>query len=632
MNWADCVTIDYETAAIQDGRPHFPPAPCGVAVKWGCGPSRYYAFAHPAANNCTEAEAVAELNRVWDSGQPVCAFNLKFDLSVAHEKNRLPWLPWQRTHDPMFLAYLADPHARTLGLKPLAADWLKWAPEERTAVDDWLWERRAQLVAAYGGNVTKTNLGGWISKAPGGLVGTYACGDTDRAYALLQHLGPIIEKNGMLPAYQRELKLLPILAENERLGMRVDAAELENDIAVYDTTMVVVENKLRARLGAPDLNFDADADVAEALIRSGVVLESSFALTKTGKLSTSKEYLTPDLFTDPAVASALGYRNRLTTCLNTFMKPWLEQASQWGGKIGTNWNQVRGEGGGTRTGRPSTNRHNFLNLAKSFEGRDDGYAHPAFLGLPQLPLVRKYVLPDEGQVFLHRDFSGQELRVFAHLEQGDLYRQYHANPALDPHKFVGQQLMGVACREIERTKVKTLNFQALYGGGVPALQKKLRCSGTEAKELKAFHDKALPGRKALNDVIRDIFARQEPIRTWGGRMYYCEEPGMSKKHGRFMTYEYKGINYVIQGSAADITKQAIIDWYPGRGGSRLLVQVYDEIDLSAPIETAPRDMAWLKEVMEAPRLSVPMLSDPKHGPTWGDAERCPPEKGCPLCQ
>jgi hypothetical protein len=62
----------------------------------------------------------------------------------------------------------------------------------------------------------------------------------------------------------------------------------------------------------------------------------------------------------------LGYRNRLKTCLDMFMRPWLEQASNYGGYITTNWNQVRGAGGGTRTGRPSTNEHNFLNISKDF--------------------------------------------------------------------------------------------------------------------------------------------------------------------------------------------------------------------------------------------------------------------------
>jgi DNA polymerase I-like protein with 3'-5' exonuclease and polymerase domains len=142
-----------------------------------------------------------------------------------------------------------------------------------------------------------------------------------------------------------------------------------------------------------------------------------------------------------------------------------------------------------------------------------------------LPLCRKYILPDEGETWMHRDFSSQELRVFAHLSQGDLWRQYTENPALDVHEFVGAELMAVAGREIERTRVKTLNFQGLYGGGVPALQRKLRCSLAEAKQLKDFHNKALPDRVILNDEIKKVINLGLPIRTMGGRLYFAEPPG-----------------------------------------------------------------------------------------------------------
>jgi hypothetical protein len=72
-----------------------------------------------------------------------------------------------------------------------------------------------------------------------------------------------------------------------------------------------------------------------------------------------------------------------------FMEPWLDQASRNGGYITTNWNQTRGtdQGGGTRTGRPSTNKHNFLNVSKKWDGRDDQYEHPAFLNVPAAAAV-----------------------------------------------------------------------------------------------------------------------------------------------------------------------------------------------------------------------------------------------------
>ena len=631
-------TADFETLPIA-GRPSYPPAPVGLAVHADGMAPRYISWGHATGrNNGTESEAKELLWRVWrDPGVRLLFHNAKFDVAVATERWGFPMLPWDRIDDTTFIAFLLDPHSRSAGLKQLAADLLDMPPEERDAVAEWVQGHAAQLFDAYPQyrehdhktgrekrSVKKGTEGKWIFAAPAELVEPYAIGDVVRTRALFDYGFPIVQRHGMEAAYDRERQLLPILMENERLGMRVDP-QLIPDCELYGRAFAFAEDWLRRELKASGLNFDADADVAETLITRGIVPEENFTLTASGQYSMSKEFLLPELFTGPngaTVASVLGYRNRLKTCLTMFMMPWRDQAHQMNGRITTNWNQIRGYGdGGTRTGRPSTNKHNFLNISKSFEGRDDQYQHPniradAFGGsLPALPLVRTYVLPDDGEIFCHRDFSGQELRVFGHFEQGALWGQYQENPALDVHAFVGTELMAVAHREIERTKIKVMNFQAIYGGGVPALQKKLRCSIAEAKELKAFHDRALPGRVILNEEIKRVIMRGDPIRTIGGRLYF-EEPRGADGRSRI----YKLLNYLVQGSAADFTKQTIIDWYnhPDRV-ARFLVQVYDEINISARVDVAVQQMILLREVMQAARLgmSVQMLSDGKWGPAWG---------------
>lgn len=626
------LTLDFETLPIRR-RPDYPPAPVGVALKIGDGEGFYLSWGHASGHGPADSESAVRnmVAKFWaDPSVEILCHNAKFDMAVAIERWNLPELPWHRVHDTMFLHFLSDPHAPTSALKPLAQKLLGWAPEERDAVAEWILAHKAQLLGAYGARwpelkCTPKSAGAWIFAAPAELVAPYAIGDVERTRALFDLLMPEIERRGMAAAYDRERQLLPILMRNEREGMRVDMERLERDLREYTLAFDTAEEALRRGLHASGLNFDADQDVAAVLISQGIVPESNFARTATtkahpqGLYSMSKETLLPEHFTGPngaKVASLLGYRNRLKTCLDTFMRPWYAQARDNRGYITTNWNQTRGAGGGTRTGRPSTNEHNFLNLAKSFEGRDDQYQHPAFLDLPALPLCRRYILPDEGDVFIHRDFSGQELRVFAHFEQGDLWRKYQENPRLDPHGFVGEQLKAVAQREIERTRIKVMNFQALYGGGVPALQNKLRCSRSEAQELKRFHDQALPGRKLLNEEITRVIRRQEPIRTLGGREYFAEPNGPD---GRDKIY--KLINYIIQGSAADLTKQAIIDWHADADKkARFMVTVYDEIDASAPADDWRRQMEVLRRNMEAPRCSVPMLSDGKVGPGWGELE------------
>lgn len=617
MKIPDCIIVDFETKPIGQRPKTYPPEPVGVAIQWPREAPQYYAWGHPTGNNCDEFTGRFALEQVWCSGLPVLCHHAKFDLAVAYEKMGAEHLPWPRVHDTMFLGYLCDPHAHSLGLKELAEDLLDWPPTEQDELHDWIWSHRETLEATYGGRVTKKQIGAWIWAAPGALVGRYACGDLKRTGGLFEHLWPIVQSNGMGGAYDRERQLLPVLMENEEFGMRADLPGLERDIETYAQDFVTVENWLRRELRSPDLNFDADKDVGQVLLRSGIVPLENWQTTKTGQLSMSKENLLPEHFTDPRIASALGYRNRLATCLNMFMRPWQAQAAVWGGYIGTNWNQTRGDKpGGTRTGRPSTNNHNFLNISKSFsEGRDDGYLHPEFLGVAELPLCRKYVLPDEGDEFLHRDFNQQEMRVFAHFEQGDLWQKYQDDADTNPHEFVGVEIERIAGRDIGKTKIKVLNFQGLYGGGVPALQRKLRCSYAEGKELKAFHNKALPGRVILNEEIKRIVSRGDPIRTWGGRLYFPEKPGPD---GRSKVY--KLINYEIQGSAADLTKQSLIEWHSAKHrAARFMVTVYDEINFSGLFE---RDMTLLRDVMEENRLTVPMRSSGKRGPTWGDLSKC----------
>lgn len=618
------MTLDFETQRIE-GRPNFPPDPVGLAIRYPSGEVDYLAWGHPTNNNCVREFARDILVDLWRSDTPLLFFNAKFDLAVAYEKLGLPVLPWNRIHDAMFLAFLAEPHARSLGLKPLAEDMLGWPPEEQDAVREYVWDNRKELVEKYGGKITKAksgpnSAGAWIAKCPANLITPYAIGDVDRTFELFDHLYPIIAKHGMCDAYDRERRVLPIFMANEREGIHVDLEALEKDVPALQNSLVSADEQLRARLGAPDLNMNADEQVAEALSSSEIINDDDWTLTKTGMKSVAKDNLTFEMFNDIQVAHIWFYRNRLTTALSTFLVPWLEQASKREGVISTNWNQVRGGEGGTRTGRPSTYDPNFLNVPKEFN-QDYNMEPGNPYGLAELPFVRYYILPDPGELFLHRDFDGQEMRVFAHYEQGSLLKAYLDNPDLDPHGWVRDEIEELVGMKLGRTPVKIMNFQALYGGGVPAAAKALGCSMQKAREYKAFHDEALPGRIELNNTIKEIVRSGEPIATWGGRLYFTEEPKIV--NGRMQNFEYKLINYLCQGSAADITKEAMIRWdsHP-KCDARFLVQVYDEINVSTDAGAASEQMKLLKEVMESIELDLPMRSSGKIGTRWSNLQEC----------
>lgn len=621
MRAPKCTVIDFETQGIE-GRPNYPPVPVGVAVKeWG-KKGRYFAFGHPTGNNCSRADAVRVVEAAMRG--PILYYNSKFDEDVAETHFKIKRPPSLNIHDAMFLMFLRDPHSRELGLKPLAERFLGEPPDEQDAVKAWVMAHKKELEAGHG-KFTPSQWGKHIAQAPGYLVGKYAVGDVNRTEALFKYAWDwVINEHGMLEPYEREQKVMPLFLDNERVGIRCDVKNLRADVAAYGGMLEGADTWLRKRLKSPSLELDNDNQVLEALLRNKIVREDQLALTPTGKFSISKKTLTPDLYADARVASAFGYRNRLQTCLKMFMQPWLTQVTARGdGYISTNWNQVRGTDGGTRTGRPSTRDPNFLNVSQTWDNNDDGYKHPEHLGAEALPLVRKYLLPDKGEQWLHRDFNGQELRLLAHFEDGPLMEAYKKNPWLDVHQYVSDLIEDKTGKRFARKQVKITNFRIIYGGGATSTAAGIGCSIEEAKELLRAHGAALPsvnGRGGIVERCKAIGKSGGCLYTWGGRAYYVEPPSFNKKYNRSMTYEFKMLNMACQGSAADVTKQSMINYseHPKRRG-RFMVQVYDELNASSG--PAPKEeMAVLREAMESVsnQMDVPMLSEGKSGATWGN--------------
>jgi len=601
------ICIDFETAAIE-ARPSYPPEPVGVAILLPGRVPRYYAWGHPEGNNCTKEEATEVLKDIFESWNPLLFHHAKFDLAVANEWLGLPVPSWDRIHDSMFLLFLADPYSLTLALKPAAERLLGLPPDEQDAVRDWLINHSIVKKGAK-------NFGAFISKAPGNVVAPYAKGDVDRTLKLFKLLMPKIKAEGMLKAYQRECQLLPILLENEQRGIRCDARLLREDLTHYETASAVAEQWIRYQLHSPNLNIDSDADLAEALDKLGLV--SQWALTTTGKRSVSKKNLLRSHFSDTKLADALAYRSKLGTCMGTFMRPWLKMAEETG-QVFTNWNQVRSEDSGARTGRMSSSP-NFQNVPKTFdidEPSANDYHHPAFLSVPFLPLMRRYLLPDKHELWLHRDYNQQELRILAHFEDGPLLAAYLEDSQVDIHTYVQGLIKQHTGMYLLRNSVKQVNFGVVYGMGAPGLSEKLGISLDEARTLKNAHSKALPGLVTLEKGLKEVSDSGQPICTWAGRRYYVETPKLV--NGKTRHFEYKLLNYLIQGSAADCTKQALINYHAIKKHGRLLVTVHDELNVSTPSSARQEEMKLLREAMLDVSFDLPMLSDGKTGRNWGD--------------
>jgi DNA polymerase I-like protein with 3'-5' exonuclease and polymerase domains len=368
------------------------------------------------------------------------------------------------------------------------------------------------------------------------------------------------------------------------------------------------------RLGADhSANIDSSAQLLEAMKRAGCVDTDKMPLTATGKVQTSKDALLIGV-TDKLLLAVMKYRTQLGTCLRTFMVPWLATAEKSGGLIYTNWNQIRSrEGGssvGTTTGRLSSTP-NFQNIPKAFSPifahEQAGLPECPWDDLPPLPEVRSYVIPFPGETFIDRDYSQQEPRILAHFDGGDLARGYQENPWLDLHDYAKQELAN-AGKYYERKRVKTVNLGLMYGMGVGKMAAANDMTVAEATELKKSVLALYPG---LQDMYKDMRVRARsntPFRTWGGREYYCEPA--KTIDGKYMEFDYKMVNGLIQGSAADCTKEAIIRYYNNKHpDAKIVLNVHDQITVSVPSHIVHSEMETLRACMESVEFDVPILSE-----------------------
>lgn len=647
------VSIDFETLPILDERPHYPPEPVAVSIKRWKKPAKYYAWGHLADdNNCTKAQAIAALKEVW--GEPICMHNGKFDLAVAMEKLGLPLPPFEQCHDTLFVSYLHDPQAFNLQLKNLAVAHCSMPPEERDVVVEWLMENQpvegVRLTRKRGGKNKAglpTYAGAYIAYAPVKVAGPYANGDTKRTEALFEKLYPAIVERGMLPAYRREQELCQCLMDNERQGIRVDLERLRSDVAMYQGAMTLTDRWVRKRLKITDPEaLIGGQQLVRALYDNDLVDLAVLGVTEKSTAekpiySTKAEDLGRAV-SDKVLAAVLQYRSKLHTCLATFMENWLAQAEQTGGLIHTDWNQVRGdEGGGARTGRLSSSP-NFQNMPKFFEPiwyhevqlllmsttdpkeieelREKLSTTPkipaALKSLPALPLCRSYIIPmREDYILVGRDFSQQEIRILAHFEEGPMLQAYLENPWIDFHDDAKEKLEIRYKKQFNRKKVKTLNLGIIYGMGIGKMAIRNGESYENTKDLRQSIYDQYPGLPELINGLKALGKSGEPFYTWGGREYTCEPARIVK--GKFRSFDYKMLNTLIQGSAADCTKAAIVAFYRmtvdqrGRKRNRwyVYVNVHDEILISVPKCDLQEAQRILGQAMESVEFDLPILSE-----------------------
>ena len=414
----------------------------------------------------------------------------------------------------------------------------------------------------------------------------------------------------MLAPFMREMQLMPYIQNMDAKGVNLDMAILGDDLSDAFIELDTLDDEIGRILGR-QVDVDSNADLANAIEAAG--LSNGFASTAKGSRSVAKDSLI-NAVSDPTLLGHILVRNSLATCIRTFMDPWYKQGKKTGGILYIKWNQVRNYSDtGARTGRLSSSP-NLQNVPDEWEGLHAQLQKLGYQLNRPMPRIRKYLIAAPGHILIGRDYSAQEMRLLAHFVGGALLGSLQIDPTRDIH------LIAADIANITRKVAKTLGFAILYGAGIGRIAETLGCDTTTASRLKQQYLTALPEIKELQDDLYNRGRTGKSIKTLGGRLYYCEPA--KEVAGRYKTFEYKLTNYLIQGSAADQTKQAMLDFSRHCSPhSRLILSVHDELVAQVHEDNYEREAELLEEAMNnsfADILDYKVISEGSIGHSYAD--------------
>ena len=504
-----------------------------------------------------------------------------------------------RIIDTMIAAPLLDENRFSFALNSLGFDYLKETKSEAGL---------KQAAGDFGVHPKKE-----LWKLPAMYVGNYAEQDAALTLKLWQHFKIKLRQDDVESIFDLETRLLPVLLGITERGIRFDRNKCERTI----DNLIKREKELHAMIESQS-GISVDIWAAASIAKAFDKLNVAYPKTDTGLPSFTKSFL--DECPHPVGKMIIEARETNKTH-STFLQPYLNFSAK-DGRIHPHINQLRNDDGGTVSGRLSMNNPNLQQVP----------ARHDIIG----PMVRGLFLPEEGQLWASNDFSSQEPRLLVHYASlldlpgaEVMVDAYKANPDTDFHQMVADMA------GIKRKAAKTIGLGLMYGMGVAKLANELDLTHEEAKDLiDTFHKKVPFLKGTVNAVMRRIDhpASGGAIRTLLGRK--CRFPlwePMQWGVNKALPYEqavveygprvkrsgtYKGLNRLIQGSAADQTKMAMVALH--EAGEQLLLQVHDEIVLS--VENRAQAERAAEIMANCVKMEIPNRVDVEIGPNWGEAK------------
>ena len=435
--------------------------------------------------------------------------------------------------------------------------------------------------------------------------GETAPGPARLGLAMAQLFEQRMEKDGLLELFRRlEMPLLPVLAGMEQSGVAIDAAAFR---AFLDDVQGRLD-QLTAHvyeLAGTQFNIRSAQQLGDVLF-NGLGLPAP-RKTKGGQASTSQQTLEKLAGQHPVVDSILQYR-KLEKMRSTYLDP-LPRLVDPQGRIHTTFNQKA-----TATGRLSSSIPNLQNIP---------------VRGPLGKRMRSCFIAGPGRLLVSADYSQVELRVLAHVSQDPALLEAFRNGE-DIHARTAALVYDLPPDQVspdQRRNAKTINFGLIYGMGAQKLAQELKISTTQAKDFIARYFERLQGLKEFYEGVEASARKHGFVTTLGGRRRLL--PDINSASGQAAALARRqAINTVIQGSAADIIKLAMLavarDERLRELDARLLLQVHDELLLEVPADAAEEAGALVARLMQdvcpaGKELSVPLLVDWGTGHDWGAA-------------
>jgi len=573
--------FDTETTGLHSARPDL----VGISLAWKPGEA-YYLPLRAAVGDWLAGEQVANgLKPIFENAAiRKIGQNLKFDIL------RIRQLGIETTgieFDTLIASFLLDPDGRSHSLEAVVKSLIG---HEMIPITDLIGKGKNQIT---------------MEQVDTRHVCEYAGEDADFTWRLYEILNRRMTGSHVERLFREtEMPLVEVLAEMEHNGIALDGSFFKLLGDTLADRMGELIHQVHQAAGHK-FNIDSTRQLATVLFDEQEL--SVRRKTKTGRSTDAETLEALAAETDNPIPKLLLEYRELAKLKGTYVDTLPKMVNPRTGRVHASFHQT-----GAVTGRLSSSDPNLQNIPiRTDVGRR---------------IRRAFVAGDAGHVLLSADYSQIELRVLAHFCRDaallDAFRQ-----DVDIHRAVAAQVNGIALEDVtpaQRSAAKAVNFGIIYGQTAFGLAKSLGISSSDAKAFITTYFQRYPGIRAFIDRCIESARRSGYAETILGRRRPIPELH-SRNRGLVAYGERIAVNTVVQGSAADLIKRAMVDIHQTikKEGhpARMLIQVHDELVFEVPREAAEQEVPMVREKMRsAIPLDVAIEVDTAWGRTWADAK------------